>query len=169
MNYPLRYKGMKIGINSFVHPFCDILFVNFKGIIIGDNVLIGRWSWFSNVGGVDHAIKIGSNCKVGRNFVCHSAKRITIGDGCLISYSVSILDHNHKFIFDKSPVLTGIDDPEEITIGKNTFIGAHSFILKGVTIGENSVVGSNSVVNNSFPSHSIIAGSPARLIGKLSK
>jgi acetyltransferase-like isoleucine patch superfamily enzyme len=65
--------------------------------------------------------------------------------------------------------MTGIDEPREIFIGSNTFIGAHSFILKGVTLGDGCIVGANSVVKDSFPNHSIIAGSPARLIGQLSK
>ena len=53
---------------------------------------------------------------------------------------------------------------KQIIIGDNCFIGAHSFILKGVRLGEHCVVGANSVVTKSFPKFSIIAGNPAKLI-----
>jgi acetyltransferase-like isoleucine patch superfamily enzyme len=132
LNSLLRCRGMKIGAGSFIHPLCDTFFVDLKGINIGNNVLIGRGSWLSNISGKNQAINIGSGSRIGRNFVCHAASKITIGDGCLFSYSVSILDHNHKFLKNQSPVLTGIDEPSEIIIGKNTFIGAHSFVLKTV-------------------------------------
>jgi acetyltransferase-like isoleucine patch superfamily enzyme len=49
-------------------------------------------------------------------------------------------------------------------IGKNCFIGAYSIILPGVRIGDECVVGSGSVVTTDVPSHSVVAGNPARII-----
>ena len=48
--------------------------------------------------------------------------------------------------------------------GVTIFSGAK--ILGPVTIGKNSIVGVNPVVIDSFPEKSIVAGSPAKLVGK---
>jgi len=56
---------------------------------------------------------------------------------------------------------------KKVVIGKNSFIGAHSTILKGVTIGKNSIVGACSVVAKNIPSNEIWAGNPAQLIRKI--
>jgi len=49
-------------------------------------------------------------------------------------------------------------------IGRNCFIGARSIIMPGVRIGDQCIVGSGSVVTNDVPSHSIVAGNPAKVI-----
>lgn len=49
-------------------------------------------------------------------------------------------------------------------IGERCFIGAHSFILPGVTIGEGSIVGAGSVVTRDVPAGTIVAGNPARVV-----
>lgn len=54
-----------------------------------------------------------------------------------------------------------------VRIGEGCFIGARSMVLKGVCLGDYCVVGAGAVVTKSFPSHSIVAGNPAKVIGNL--
>lgn len=54
-----------------------------------------------------------------------------------------------------------------VVVGPNSFIGAHSIILKGVEIGENSVVGAGSVVTKSIPQNEIWAGNPAKFVRRI--
>lgn len=49
-------------------------------------------------------------------------------------------------------------------IGKKCFIGANAIIMAGVTIGDEVIVGSGAVVTKDVPSHTIVAGNPARVI-----
>ena len=116
----------------------------------------------------DGKIFIDDGTQIGRNVVISACKKIYIGKKCLLSYNVSLMDHDHNVLNpDISPLESGITDGREVIIGDECFIGAHSFILKGVRLGKHSVVGANSVVTNSFPAYSVIAGNPARLIKTL--
>ena len=49
-------------------------------------------------------------------------------------------------------------------IGERCFIGAHAIVLPGVRIGDECVIGSGSVVSQYMPSHSIVAGNPAKVV-----
>lgn len=165
LNIPARLKGVKFGKGSFFGPGYDFLSVKMRGIVLGDNVLIGRNAWIELAGDDKNAkVEIGDGTNIGRGVMISSAKNISVGKKCLISYNVSMLDHDHCFVSNVSPMDSGITDPSAIKIGDNCFIGAHSFILKGVHLGEHCVVGANSVVTKSFPDNSIVAGSPARQI-----
>lgn len=162
---PAELKGMKFGKKSFIAPGYDWLFVQLKGIVTGDNVVIGQNAWLQTVD--NGTITIGDGTQIGRNVVASAIKEINIGKKCLISYNVSIFDHDHNTNAAISPMESGLTEPKTTSIGNNCFIGAHSFILSGVELGDHCVVGANSVVTQSFPANSLIAGSPAVFIRSL--
>lgn len=164
ISIPARLKGMKFGENSYIAPGYDFLFVNLHGVELKKNVLIGKNAWLETPRG---QIIIGDGTQIGRCATISSHKRITIGNNCLISYNVSILDADHNVFSKISPMKSGISKPEEIVIEDDCFIGAHSFILKGVHLGCHVTVGANSVVTKSFPAGSVIVGNPAKLIKKI--
>lgn len=168
ISIPARIKGIKFGKNSFIGPgyaMGPIL----KGVILGDNVIIGRNAWLDISRETKNAkIFVGDGTQVGRNAVISACEKIYIGKKCLISYNVSIMDHDHNVLDpDVPPLEGGITAGREVIIEDECFIGAQSFILKGVCLGKHSVVGANSVVTKSFPPYSVIAGSPAKLIRTL--
>ena len=167
LSIPARMKGMKFGRNSYLGPGYD-LNPRMRGVVIGNDVMIGRHAWLDiPLQSGQGKIFVGDGTQVGRHTVISSVKKIEIGKKCLLSYNVSLIDHDHKFAKDISPMDSGLTEGMEIKIGDNCFIGAHSFILKGVSLGKNCVVGANSVVNESFPDYSVIAGNPAKLIKSL--
>ena len=54
---------------------------------------------------------------------------------------------------------------QAITIEDDSWIGMNCFVAPGITIAKGTVVGFGSMVNKQFPPYSIIAGSPAKIIG----
>lgn len=165
ISIPARLRGVKFGRFSYLGPGYDFIRGQMKNITLGYDVLIDKNAWLQTHG--NGKIQIDDHTYSGRNLTITSASSIHIKRGCLFSYHVSLMDHDHDIEPDKSPNDTGITLAQPIEIGENCFIGAHSFILKGVVLGKNCVVGANSVVNKSFPDYSVIAGSPAKLIRML--
>lgn len=167
ISFPARMKGVKFGRNSYLGPGYD-LDPKMQGIVLGQDVMIGRSAWLDiSVKTQGGEIIVGDGTQIGRNVVISACRKIEIGKKCLLSYNVSLIDHDHNFRADVSPMDSGISEGREIIIGDECFIGAHSFILKGVVLGKHCVVGANSVVAESFPENSVIAGNPAKLIKTL--
>lgn len=164
-NMPAKIKGAKIEKLSVVKFPYDFLFVSWKNIFISKNVIIGRNAWISTIG--SGRIQIQAGCRIGRHFVLASKSNVTIGTNCLISYRVSILDHNHIFDSNSYVTTSGTDDPQQIKIGDGCFLGANVVVLPGVELGDKCVVGANSVVTKSFSKNTIIAGAPAVKIGTI--
>lgn len=121
-------------------------------------------------------VKIGD-----RSFVSgliSSAKSVDIGDDVLISWDVTIVDHNsHAISFshrasDVQNWRAGKKDWSHVkispvTIGNKSWIGFGASVLKGVSIGEGAIVGAGSVVTKSVPAWTIVAGNPAKVIREI--
>lgn len=98
---------------------------------------------------------------------CH--QKITIGNNVLLGVGAHIRDSDNHSLnpMDWNTPKDWLNKKTaEIIIEDNVFIGAYSFILKGVTIGQNSVIGAGSVVTRSVPEGEIWAGNPAKFIRK---
>ncbi|WP_010517344.1 acyltransferase [Croceivirga radicis] len=54
----------------------------------------------------------------------------------------------------------------KLKIGSRSFIGAKSIIMPGVKIGSHCIVAAGSVVTKDVPDNTIVAGNPAKPIGK---
>jgi len=146
-------------------------------VIVGADSLINCKIYFEKS---DSELSIGSRTFIGGGTKLVSAKSITIGDDVLISWGVSIVDHNsHAIEFSKrkddvTNWGNGIKDwtyvkMEPVVIGNKCWIGFDVIILKGVQLGEGCIVGAGSVVTKSFPAWSIIGGNPAKLIRTLAE
>jgi len=77
---------------------------------------------------------------------------VQIGSHCSI-FSVSTIDNKKG----------------KVVLKENCKIGAHSLIAPGVTIGKNSVIGAFSFVNRDIPQNTLAYGIPVKLVKKLSK
>jgi len=96
-----------------------------------------------------------------------AGQTIRIGDRVIIGANSLVTDTDFHPLDPKqrrpSP-LQGKTKPVEI--GHDVFIGTRAIILKGTKIGAGSVVGAGAVVSGTFVKNSIIAGNPAKIIGK---
>lgn len=54
--------------------------------------------------------------------------------------------------------------PSDTVIGHEAYIGARTFVKRGITIGNGASIGAGSVVTRDIPAYAIAVGSPARVI-----
>ena len=93
------------------------------------------------------------------------SERLWIGNNTLIAPGCFITDHNHKHASNKIIAAQGCDC-RPVRIGNDVWLGARSVILPGITIGDGAIVGSNAVVTKDVEPMAIVAGVPAKIIGR---
>jgi len=60
-----------------------------------------------------------------------------------------------------------LDNVGKVDIRDNVFVGYHAIILPGVTVGPNAIVSAGSVVRADVAEGDVVAGVPARRVGRL--
>jgi maltose O-acetyltransferase len=86
---------------------------------------------------------------------------ITIGDNVSISAQVCILTADHD---PRSPTFAGRE--RAVRIEDHAFIGTRAMILPGTTVGRGAIVAAGAVVTKEVAPLAIVAGSPAKEIGR---
>ncbi|HMO01531.1 MAG TPA: acyltransferase [Oligoflexia bacterium] len=137
-------------------------------IEIGDFASIGRFSTIAAKGG---SIKLGSGVNIGSYCRIATNTKIEIAESVLVAAYCYIGPGNHQLGGDSETPL--IARPMElkggVKIGARSWIGAHATILDGVTIGEGSIIGAHSLVKDNIPAGCLAAGTPAKVIRKISE
>lgn len=119
-------------------------FANAQNIVIEDNVTIGAYCqiW----AGPDRAT-------------------VRIGKDALFAPDVMVTATTYRFN-EGAPVTDQAMDEADIDIGADCWLGRGATILAGCTLGQGCIVGAHSVVRGTYPPYSILAGSPARVVGQ---
>lgn len=92
----------------------------------------------------------------GRQFAIHTGSDVSIGP------EATLLTLGHDPHSDDFSLGTGGD----IKIGNHVWIAYRAIILPGVSIGDGAVVAAGSIVTKDVEPFTIVAGSPAREIGR---
>jgi acetyltransferase-like isoleucine patch superfamily enzyme len=135
------------------------------GFRIGPRTLI--MSAFTVIGGsaASTRLAIGSDCFLNHGCVFDAAAEIDIGDR--VSLGVGVLITTSAHAIDHPAQRAGTLEPHPVHVGAGAWIASSAVLLPGVVIGDGAVVCAGAVVTRDVPSHSMVAGVPARVIRRL--
>jgi len=106
-------------------------------------------------------LSIGTYSTVNQNCRLDNRGGIKIGNHVSISAETIILTAGHDV---QSKVFKGFT--KKVTIEDFAFIGTRAMILPGVNIGKGAVVAAGAVVSKDVEPYTIVAGVPAKIIGR---
>lgn len=108
-------------------------------------------------------VEIGDWSALGENVLVYSLGKVRIGSHVTVSYRSHLCAGTHDF---SDPALPLIKPP--ISLEDGVWIGTEAFIGPGVTVQAGAIIGARAVVVKSVEPMLIVAGNPARVIGRRS-
>jgi putative colanic acid biosynthesis acetyltransferase WcaF len=106
-------------------------------------------------------VSIGPRSAIGDRAHLYALGPISIGQDVTIAQESYLCTGTHDFNSIALPLLV-----RKITVEADAFIGLRAIILPGVTIGERVIVGAGAIVSKDVQADLIVAGIPAKTIGR---
>src|ERR1700687_4088316 len=134
--------------------------VNLYGCRIGGGSRIGAFVE------IQRNAVIGRHCKISSHtFICEG---VTLQDGVFVGHGVMFTNDLHPRAINPDGGLQTDADWQVVPtlVKRRASIGSNATILAGITIGEGALVGAGAVVTRDVPDYSIVAGVPARVVGR---
>jgi len=137
------------------------------GIVLGDNVYIGRNTIVYCKNG---NIRIGNNVNVSSNCELFSSNDLVVEQDTVIGAYSYLLSGGEYDLQDRERPFSqqsGMNTKGPLSIGANCWIGARVTVLDAASVGEHCVIGAGAVVTRPVPPGSVAAGVPARVLRSL--
>ncbi len=144
---------------------------------VDDDVQIGAGTKVWHFCHIQSGARIGCNCSLGQNV--NVGNNVKIGDGVRIQNNVSVyegVEIEDNVFLGPSCVFTNVLMPradrsvhgkyERTLVREGASLGANCTIVCGHTIGRRALVAAGAVVTKDVPDYAIVAGVPAKIIGK---
>lgn len=140
-----------IGEDSKIWYFCHIQ----SGAVIGKRCSIGQ-----NVN-ISNNVVIGDDCKIQNNVSVYEG--VTVGNGVFLGPSCVFTND----LTPRAKYPKGHSNYKKTVIGDGASIGANATIVCGHNIGKCAMVAAGAVVTKDVDDYILVAGVPARPIGKV--
>ena len=146
---------------------------------IDDNVEIGEGTRIWHFCHIQSGARIGKHCSLGQNV--NVAGNVVIGNEVKIQNNVSIYEGveledgvfcgpSCVFTNDLTPRARypkGRENYKKTIVREGASIGANATIVCGHTVGKFAMVAAGAVVTKDVPDYTLVAGVPAKVIGKV--
>lgn len=161
-------NNFRFGKNLQIGKGCHIDALSSKGVSLGNNVSIGKFTTIECSGSLKNigvGLSVGDYSSLGTHGYFGCAGGIKIGSNTIFGNFVSMHSENHNFKSDVIPIrLQGVNSLG-IKIGDNCWIGAKVTILDGVEIPNGCILAAGAlVIPGVYKENSIYGGVPAKLL-----
>jgi len=114
-------------------------------------------------------VRIGRGVFVGLDTYldCQFPELITIEDDVTVSFRVTVVVHDDARRLDRIEPGAGDGTVAPVRLRRACYLGAGAIVLPGVTVGERAVVAAGAVVTRDVEPETIVAGVPARPVGRV--
>ena len=147
---------------------------------VDEDVKLGKFTKIWHFSHILENTKIGQNCSMGQNVVI--GPNVIVGNNVKIQNNVSIYDGvtlEDDVFCGPSCVFTNVHNPRSKIIRKDEYrktlvsrgatIGANATIVCGCNLGNYCFIAAGATVTKDVPAFALMAGTPARRIGWMSK
>ena len=112
-------------------------------------------------------VSVGQRCRIYSSDFSTEPYLVTIGDDVAIAGGVKVITHNGaaRLLKKERPNIQSLG---QVSIGSDTFIGENALILPSTVIGSHCIICAGAVVHGKIPDNSLVAGNPAKIIGRAS-
>lgn len=142
-------------------------FLQVVGAKIGSNAVLMDAHFFNWHHMGPKGLTVGKSCFIGDETLIDLYDKVTLEDNVSIAQRVVILTHLNVG-YKNHPLQKYFPSGSQPVVFKSgSVVGAGAIILSGVTVGEESMIGAGSVVTKNVPSHTLVAGVPAKIIREL--
>lgn len=176
-----RLRFQTFGTASLVHK--PEWLAGAHRIAVGDDVAILGRCWLAAERASwrrpGPALSIGDRVAVGAFCVITAAESVVLEEDVSVASHSFISDVRHTLGDLEAPAarrpgLTAVNpnatmvapiEASPVRIGRGTWIGKGATVLHGSDVGVGCIIGAHSVVRGTIPDHSVVVGSPARVVG----
>lgn len=143
--------------------------VLYQGVVLGAGSQVGHGAMIRERNVLGAGVSVGSGAllepgnRVGDRTRIHSGcflASVTLGADVFCGPGVTFTDDSHP------PCANYPECCEGVVVEDGAALGARSVLLPGVTVGQGALVGAGSVVTRSVEPGTVVAGNPARPMGR---
>jgi acetyltransferase-like isoleucine patch superfamily enzyme len=157
-----RLRGASLGEKSRIGEACKI--TRPWCLLAGERIQFEQ-NVYIKIVSAQARISLGKEVFIGAGAELDISHSLTLGNHVLIAPGCFITDHDHKRGAHAGIAEQGcVSAP--VVIEDDVWLGAHAVVLPGTRIGRGAIVGANAVVTHDVDPMTIVAGVPARSIGK---
>ena len=155
----LIHSSAKIGAGTVIWGLTQVR----EGVVIGERCIIGRNVY------IDKEVIIGNRVKIQNNALIYYPA--VLGDGVFVGPGVILTNDKYPRSVTSEGDLKLSDNwkAKGVEIEEGSSVGAGAVVISGVKIGRWSSVGAGAVVTKDVPEYTLVAGNPARILGKVNK
>ena len=167
----LGYLSARLGERAPVTIGCDAVIrsgsIIYQSVTIGDRFQTGHYVVIREENQIGDDVSIWAHsvvdyrCKIGHRVKIHTkvyiAQYSILEDDVFIAPGVTLAN-------DKYPVSNDLRGPH---LKRGARIGVNATILPGIVVGEGALVGAGGVVTRAVPNGMVVAGNPAKPMGKV--